>query len=53
MAVMGMNPAGTSMAVVSRPAGVFSATSNRSTIKTLRLVPLASCHFLVGIIENR
>jgi hypothetical protein len=30
-----MNAVGTSMAVVSRPAGVFSATSNRSTITTL------------------
>src|SRR6185369_6449350 len=50
---MGMNPVGTSMAVVTRPAGVFSATSNRSTITTLRLVRLASYHFPVGIIENR
>jgi hypothetical protein len=48
-----MNPVGTSMTVVSRPAGVFSATSNRSTMTTLRLVRLVSCHFLVGIIENR
>jgi hypothetical protein len=48
IAVMGMGPVGTSMAVVSRPAGVLSATSNRSTVTTLYL---GSC--FVGIIENR
>jgi hypothetical protein len=45
---MGMNPVGTSMAVVNRPAGVFSATSNRSTITSLFCVPVR-----IGIIENR
>jgi hypothetical protein len=49
---MGMNAVGTSMAVVSRPAGVFSATSNRSIITTLCLVGLAACHFPVGIIKQ-